>query len=86
MRRLCSAVAHEYARVPTHLRAPTTPGGLRSLAARSALCPGCTRWCALTSMFASLPWLQEEEPEPEKEPEPDFGLSGALAAETNKVK
>jgi hypothetical protein len=28
----------------------------------------------------------EEEAVPEKEPEPDFGLSGALAAETNTVK
>jgi hypothetical protein len=27
-----------------------------------------------------------EEAPPEKEPEPDFGLSGALAAETNTVK
>ena len=36
------------------------------------------------------PWGRpegEEEPEiEEKEPEPDFGLSGALAAETNTVK
>lgn len=28
----------------------------------------------------------EEDQLPDKEPEPDFGLSGALAAETNTVK
>lgn len=28
----------------------------------------------------------QQEPLPEKDPEPDFGLSGALAAETNTVK
>jgi hypothetical protein len=32
------------------------------------------------------PGEQEEEAVPDKEVEPEFGLSGALAAETNKVK
>ena len=34
----------------------------------------------------SIPTQEEEEELPEKEPEPEFGLSGALAAETNRVK
>lgn len=36
--------------------------------------------------FSSFRIQQDEEEVPDKEVEPEFGLSGALAAETNKVK
>ena len=64
--------------VPCGSRSPP-PVGLRRLPAPSspALCaPPCRSRAA----------RQEEEAPPDKEVEPEFGLSGALAAETNRVK
>lgn len=46
-------------------------------------CAHCSRY---NHAVRAVPAVQEEEEQPDKEVEPEFGLSGALAAEANKVK
>ena len=54
----------------------------------ATLLGACKCKCACNCVADTRPRgrSQQEEEVPEKEPEPDFGLSGTLAAETNKVK